>query len=166
MVPHVFCSLAAGTTFQLLLVGREGCRVVHDMCKAVQRKTSICSTLEAKRFRAHEEAGQRGRVRGVPRRSEPHSPSVTPAPDMVGWSTGGSVKTNRARNKRQGNPLPLLLPRDRGAQTQGTVGALSRSGRAPTQGLAFRHLTRYIFDTDVLDVAYCMLEIAPGFQNF
>ena len=33
MVPHVLCSPAAGTTFQLLPVGREGCRVVLDMCK-------------------------------------------------------------------------------------------------------------------------------------
>ena len=34
MIPHVMCSPAAGTTFQLLPVGREGCRVVHDICKA------------------------------------------------------------------------------------------------------------------------------------
>ena len=49
-------------------------------CAKVQRKTSTCSMLEAKRSRAHEEAGQRRRVGGVTRRSEPHSPSVAPAP--------------------------------------------------------------------------------------
>ena len=76
MVPLVLC-------FQLLPVGREGCRVVHDTCKAVRRITSTCSTSKAKRSRAHEEAGQRRRVRGVPRRSEPHSPSSASAPDVV-----------------------------------------------------------------------------------
>ena len=34
MVPHMLCSSAAGATCQLLPVGRERCRVVHDMCKA------------------------------------------------------------------------------------------------------------------------------------
>ena len=66
MVPHVLCSPAAGTTFELLPVGREGCRVVPDTCKAVRRIMSTCSTSKAKKSRAHEEAGQRRRVRGVP----------------------------------------------------------------------------------------------------
>ena len=57
MVPHVLCSPAAGTTFQLLPVEREGCRVVHDTCKAVRRIMSTCSTSKAKESRAHEEAG-------------------------------------------------------------------------------------------------------------
>ena len=73
MVPHVLCSPAAGATFQLLPVGREGYRVVHDMCKASTEDARVLN-VGAKRSRAHEEAGQMGRVRGVPRRSEPHSP--------------------------------------------------------------------------------------------
>ena len=40
MVPHALCSPAAGTTFQLLPVGREGCRVVHDMCKGFNGRRS------------------------------------------------------------------------------------------------------------------------------
>ena len=37
MVPHVLCSPVAGATFQLLLIGREGCRVVP-------RHVQSCST--------------------------------------------------------------------------------------------------------------------------
>ena len=73
MAYDMLCSPVAGTMFQLLPVGREWCRVVHDTCKAVRRITSTCSTSKAKRSRAHEEAGQRRRVRGGPRRSEPRS---------------------------------------------------------------------------------------------
>ena len=87
MVPHVLSSPAACATFQLLPVGREGCRVVHDMCKAVQWKTSTCSTLKAKRSRAHREAGQSRRVRGVTRRSEPQL-SLCSASPRRGWVRG------------------------------------------------------------------------------
>ena len=144
MVPHVLCSPAAGTMFQLLLVGREGFRVVHDMCKAVQRKTSTCSTLRAKRSRAHEEAGQRRRVGGVTRRSEPHSPSSAPAPDVAGKEAGvrwAPVKANRGlpllvTPKRKGNPSPLPSslplppspPRSKWAPTLETVGTVPRNG--------------------------------------
>ena len=105
--------------------------------KAVRRRTSICSTSKAKRSRAHEDAGQRERVRGVPRRSEPHSPPQT----WLGKSReqGGALSRRtgpyswRLTLQSQGNP-----PRDKGAPTQGTVGAVPRTERAPTQGLAFR----------------------------
>ena len=83
----------------------------------------------------------------MPRRSEPHSPSATPAPDVVGCSAGGSVKSYRARHKRQENPS-----RER-------EGRRPEERWAPTQGLAFRYLTRYIFDTDRL---LPQLEVVDG----
>ena len=68
--------------------------------------------------------------------------------------------------QRQGNP-PL---RDKGAPTQGTVGAVPRTGRAPTQELAFRYPTRYFCTTSctsscrrsflfAFDVVYCLSEV-------
>ena len=140
--PHVVFP-AAGATVQLLPVGRQGAES-STTCAKLQRKTSTCSTLEAKRSRAYEEVGQMERVRGVPRRSEPNSPSATPAPDVVRCSTGVSVKTNRARHRRQENPLPSrpLPPEPEGRRPEGRW--------APTQGLVFRSPTRYIFDTDRL----------------
>ena len=82
---------------------------------------------------------------GAPSERTPFS-SATLAQDAAGQEAGvrcAPVKTNRAntsdsRRKDRGPP-----PRDRGAPTQGTVGAIPRTGRAPTQGLAFRFLTRY-----------------------
>ena len=56
----------------------------------------------------------------------------------------GPCQDEQGPLQRQRNP-PL---RDRGAPTQGTVGAVPRTGRAPTQELAFRYRTRYIFDID------------------
>ena len=83
MVPHVLCSPAAGTTFQLLPVGREGCRVVHDMCKGFNGRRTHAQRSKPNGPEPAKRRGQMGRVRGVPRRSEPHSPSATPA--RRGW---------------------------------------------------------------------------------
>ena len=61
--------------------------ILHLWCSQVHSGSTNDEHLpnvEAKRSRAHEEAGQRRIVRGVPRRSEPHSPSAAPAPE-VGW---------------------------------------------------------------------------------
>ena len=83
MVPHVLRSPAAGTAFQLLPVGREGCGAVHDMCKAVKRTTSICSTWEAKRRGGTEGESKRGAAS----ERTPLS-SATPAPDAAGQQVG------------------------------------------------------------------------------
>ena len=121
--------------------------VFHLRCSQVQGGSSTCSTSKAKRSRAHEEAGQRRRVRGVPRRSEPHSPSAAQPQKWLGESRsevgpcqdeqGLLLATHAAKT---GEPHPLPPPRDKGAPTQGTVGADPRTGRAPTQELAFKYL--------------------------
>ena len=97
----------------------------------LQRKTSTCSTLEAKRSRAYEEAGQMERVRGVPRRSEPHSPSATPAPDVVGCSTGGLCQDEQSPAQKTGEPPENLKgadPRNGGRRPQNRTGANPRTG--------------------------------------
>ena len=55
--------------------------------------------------------------------------------------------THTAETGEPSPPLPPFLPspspRDRGAPIQGTVGAVPRTGRVPTQRLDFKYLARY-----------------------
>ena len=141
MVPHVLCSPTAGTTFQLL-PGERGAESYTTCARLSNSRRAAAQRWKPNRP-CLREAGQR-RVRGVSRRSEFHSPLRQQPQTRLGetrvkWA---SVKTNRASREDRGTPPKNL----RGADPR-NGGRRPSTRRAPTQGLAFRCLTRYILDT-------------------
>ena len=132
-----------------------GCHVPALACRAreVPSRPRHVQSFNGRRAHAQRwkpnapEPEHMGRVRGVPRRSELHSPSASSVRDVVGCSAGGLCQVKQSSPQKTGEPR------------REPEGRRPEERWAPTQILAFRYLTRYIFDswrssTDVLDFAY------------
>ena len=103
-----------------------------------------------------------GRVKGC-RRSEPHSPSATPVPDVVGCSTGSLCQDEQSPMQKTGEPPPENLkgadPKNSGRQPEDWFsGTLRITFLTQAGSSSCRRST-----TDVLDFAYACRRSLLGF---